>query len=138
MQTNRIADAYIIGEIYVDLFEDDDLSDMAISNRRGYDETDQRYVQLIRVITDVVSFITRKKEEINKQKKKDGELQGATNIKIKFEEQSPKTRRAIQEKFSLQEQQDFQEELFQFGRAINLSNTTKNIYQPQNRMCNIR
>lgn len=137
VQTNRIADAYIIGEIYVDLFEDDDLSDMAISNRRGYDETDQRYVQLIRVITDVVSFITRKKEEINKQKKKDGELQGATNIKIKFEEQSPKTRRAIQEKFSLQEQQDFQEELFQFGRAINLSNTTKKIFISHKTECAI-
>lgn len=40
-QTNRIADAYIIGEIYADIFEDDDLADMAISNRRGYDETDQ-------------------------------------------------------------------------------------------------
>ncbi len=137
VQTNRIADAYIIGEIYVDLFEDDDLSDMAISNRRGYDETDQRYVQLIRVITDVVSFITRKKEAINKQKKKDGELQGAANIKIKFEAQSPKTQRAIQEKFSLQEQQDFQEELFQFGRAINLSNTTKKIFISHKTECAI-
>lgn len=47
VQTNRIADANVIGEVYVDMFEDDDLSDMAISNRRGYDETDQRYVQLI-------------------------------------------------------------------------------------------
>ena len=127
-QTNRIADAYVIGEIYADIFEDDDLADMAISNRRGYDETDQRYVQLIRIVTDVVTFITRRKEQINKQKKKDGEKKGADNIKARFTSQSPKTQKAIKEKFTQEEQEDFQEELFQFGRAINLSNDTKKIF----------
>lgn len=127
-QTNRIADAYIIGEVYADIFEDDDLTDMAISNRRGYDETDQRYVQLIRIITDVVSFVTRRKEDINKQKKKDGELKGANSIKSRFALQSPKTQQAIKEKFSPSEQKDFQDELFQFGRAINLTNGTKRIF----------
>ena len=127
-QTNRIADAYVIGEIYADIFEDDDLADMAISNRRGYDETDQRYVQLIRVITEVVSYITRRKEEINKKKKRDGELQGANNIKARFTSQSPRTQQTIKEKFTLDEQKSFQEELFQFGRAINLTNGTKKIF----------
>lgn len=128
VQTNRIADAYVIGEVYADIFEDDDLADMAISNRRGYDETDQRYVQLIRVITEVVSFITRKKEYINKQKKKDSELKGANSIKSRFASQSPKTQQAIKEKFSPAEQKNFQDELFQFGRAINLTNETKRIF----------
>lgn len=136
-QTNRIADAYIIGEVYADIFEDDDLADMAISNRRGYDETDQRYVQLIRIITEVVSFITRRKEEINKQKKKDGELKGANSIKAKFTSQSPKTQQAIREKFSPDEQKDFQEELFQFGRAINLANGTKRIFISHKTECAI-
>ena len=127
-QTNRIADAYVIGEVYADIFEDDDLADMAISNRRGYDETDQRYIQLIRIITEVVSFITRRKEDINKQKKKDSELKGANSIKSRFTSQSPKTQKAIKEKFSPAEQKAFQEELFQFGRAINLVNGTKRIF----------
>ena len=127
-QTNRIADAYVIGEIYADIFEDDNLADMAISNRRGYDETDQRYVQLIRIVTDVVTFITRRKEEINKQKKADGERKGADNIIARFTRQSPKTQRVIQEKFTREEQNDFQKELYQFGRALNLSNDTKKIF----------
>ena len=127
-QTNRIADAYIIGEIFADIFEDDDLADMAISNRRGYDETDQRYVQLIRIVSDVVSFITRRKEDINKQKKKDGELKGANSIKAKFQAQSPKTKQAIQDKFTSEEQKSFEDELFQFGRALNLANNTKRIF----------
>ena len=54
VQTNRIADAYVIGEIFAEIFEDDELADMAISNRRGYDESDQRYIQLIRVVTNAV------------------------------------------------------------------------------------
>ena len=136
-QTNRIADAYVIGEIYADIFEDDDLADMAISNRRGYDETDQRYVQLIRIVTDVVAFITRRKEQINKQKKKDGEIKGADNIKARFTSRSPKTQKAIKEKFTPEEQEDFQEELFQFGRAINLSNDTKKIFISHKTECAI-
>lgn len=136
-QTNRIADAYVIGEIYAEIFEDDDLADMAISNRRGYDETDQRYVQLIRIVTDVVTFITRRKEQINKQKKKDGEIKGADNIKARFTRQSPKTQKAVKEKFTPEEQEDFQEELFQFGRAINLSNDTKKIFISHKTECAI-
>lgn len=128
VQTNRIADANVIGEVFVDIFEDDDLADMAISNRRGYDEADQRYVQLIRIVTEVVSFITRRKEEINKKKRKDGELQGANNIKMQFTRQSPKTHKAVTEKFTQEEQRNFEEELFQFGRAINLANGTKRIF----------
>lgn len=128
VQTNRIADAYVIGELYVDMFEDDDLADMAISNRRGYDETDQRYVQLIRVVTEVVTFITRQKEKINKEKKADGEKKGADEIKRKFVSQSPKTQQAIKDKFTPEEQKSFQTELFQFGRALNLANGTKKIF----------
>lgn len=127
-QTNRIADAYVIGEIYADIFEEDDLADMAISNRRGYDETDQRYVQLVRIITEVVSFITRRKEEIQKIKKQDAELDEANKIKSDFLGKAPKTQKTIKQKLTPEEQKDFQTELFQFGRALNLANETKRIF----------
>lgn len=127
-QTNRIADAYVIGEIYADIFEEDDLADMAISNRRGYDETDQRYAHMIRIVTEVVSFITRRKEEIQKIKKRDGEMEKADEIKSGFLAKAPKTQRAIKQKLTEEEQKDFQTELFQFGRALNLANDTKRIF----------
>lgn len=136
-QTNRIADAYVIGEIYADIFEDDDLSDMAISNRRGYDETDQRYVQLIRIVTEVVAFITRRKEEIQREKKKDADLQEANKIKSDFLDKAPKTQNIIKKKFTLEEQENFQTELFQFGRALNLSNDTKKIFISHKTECAI-
>ena len=134
-QTNRIADAYVIGEIYADIFEEDDLADMAISNRRGYDETDQRYVQMIRIVSDIVSFITRRKEEINKAKKEEGEKQEAKKIKAAFKDKSPKTQKAIREKFSEEEKKDFEEELFQFGRALNLASGTKKIFISHKEEC---
>lgn len=128
VQTNRIADAYIIGEVFADIFEDDDLTDMAISNRRGYDESDQRYAQLIRIITDVVTFITRRKEDINSKLKKDKEARGAKDIKDKFLDKAPRTRKALKEKLTEDEQKNFEDELLQFGRAINLTNSTKRIF----------
>lgn len=126
--TNRIADAYVIGELYADIFEDDDLTDMAISNRRGYDETDQRYVQLISVVSEVINFITRRKEEINKKRKSDREREETERVKNTFKSRSSKTNQAINEKFSEEEKKSFEEELFQFGRAINMSNSTKKIF----------
>lgn len=128
VQTNRIADAYVIGEIYADIFEDDDLVDMAISNRRGYDESDQRYMQLIRIVKAVVAFVTRRKEDINSKKKKDKEQSGARDIKDKFLEKAPRTRKVLQDKLSDDEKKNFEDELLQFGRAINLTNSTKRIF----------
>lgn len=128
VQTNRIADAYIIGEVFADIFEDDDLTDMAISNRRGYDESDQRYAQLIRIVTDVVAFITRRKEDINSKAKKDKDARGAKDIKNRFLNQAPRTRKTLQEKLTEDEQKSFEDELLQFGRAINLTNSTKRIF----------
>ena len=136
-QTNRIADAYVIGEIYADIFEDDDLADMAISNRRGYDETDQRYVHMIKIVSDVVTFITRRKEDINKIKKKDDEQCEAEKIKTEFTLKSPKTQNAIKAKFSEEEKRDFAEELFQFGRALNLASSTKKIFISHKEECAI-
>lgn len=127
-QTNRIADAYVIGEIYADIFEEDNLADMAISNRRGYDETDQRYVHLLKIVSDVVSFITRRKEEINQKKKADIDKQEAESVKAKFVQKSPRTQKAIKEKFTSEEKKNFEVELYQFGRALNLTSSTKKIF----------
>ena len=137
VQTNKIADAYIIGEVFVDIFEEDDLADMAITNRRGYNETDQRYIHLISIIKNVVAFITRKKEDLNKKRSQDKKLREADNIKMQFTHQSPKTHKAIAEKFTPEEKKNFEEELFQFGRAINLVNETKRIFISHKSECAI-
>lgn len=128
VQTNRIADAYIIGELYVDIFESDDLSDMAISNRRGYDETDQRYVHLIKVVSEVVSYITRRKEDINKTKKQDADYEAAEKIKERLIDDASETHNIINSKLSESEKKHFQNDLFQFSRVLSLKNETSKIF----------
>jgi len=43
---NSLNEAYIVGELHVDLFEESELPDMALSNRQGYKSDDVRYLQV--------------------------------------------------------------------------------------------
>ena len=131
-QTNRIADAYLIGEIYAEIFEDDSLADMSISNRRGYDETDQRYVQMIDIVSKIVRYITLRKQEINSRRKEDKkkELREQETIEIKknLYSKAPRTKKILEEKLDQLELEEFEEDLLQFGRVLNASNATKKIF----------
>ncbi len=40
---NRLPEVYIVGQLHVDLFEETELPDMALSNRQGYKTEDPRY-----------------------------------------------------------------------------------------------
>ena len=51
--TTRMTEQYIIGNLYIDCFEDSTLPDMSLSNRQGYNSNDKRYVvamEMIKVI----------------------------------------------------------------------------------------
>lgn len=40
---NRMNEVYVVGQLHVDLFEETELPDMALSNRQGYKTEDKRY-----------------------------------------------------------------------------------------------
>ena len=40
---NKLEEVYVVGQFYIDLFEETDLPDMALSNRQGYKNDDPRY-----------------------------------------------------------------------------------------------
>ena len=44
---NRLNESYVVGQLYIDLFELSELSDMALSNRQGYKSDDPRYEKVI-------------------------------------------------------------------------------------------
>lgn len=44
---NRLPEVYIVGQLHVDLFEETELPDMALSNRQGYKTDDLRYQTVI-------------------------------------------------------------------------------------------
>lgn len=47
---NALNESYIVGQLYVDLFELSELPDMALSNRQGYKSDDPRYVKVIEYV----------------------------------------------------------------------------------------
>jgi len=45
---NRLPEVYVVGQFHVDLFEETELPDMALSNRQGYKTDDPRYQAFLR------------------------------------------------------------------------------------------
>ena len=75
---NKLPEVYIVGQLHVDLFEETELPDMALSNRQGYKTDDPRYVEVIKYVSDTLLpnivnmrniWATYNKEEKEKAKK---------------------------------------------------------------------
>lgn len=71
----ELASKYILGEIHADFMDEDDLEDIATSDRQGFLEEDQRYESLVktlkRLIQDVINDRARfKREEAESEAKR--------------------------------------------------------------------
>jgi len=68
---NRLIEVYVVGQLHVDLFEETELPDMALSNRQGYKNDDPRYEfvinyvrnQLLEQIVDIRKLYADYKKE---------------------------------------------------------------------------
>lgn len=76
---NKLNEVYVVGQLYIDLFELSELPDMALSNRQGYKSDDPRYEAVITYVRDAllpdilnkrVQYANLKKAEQNEQKRK--------------------------------------------------------------------
>lgn len=71
---NKLNEVYIVGQLYVDLFELSELPDMALSNRQGYKSDDPRYIAVTnyvrnRLLPDIIRKRTIYTDEANKERK---------------------------------------------------------------------
>ncbi len=87
---NKLNEVYIVGQLHVDLFEETELPDMALSNRQGYKNDDKRYQVVIEYVRNVLledilnlrTLYAEYKKEINtiekirKHKEVEGKLRG--------------------------------------------------------------
>lgn len=72
---NKLNEVYVIGQLHVDLFEQSELPDMALSNRQGYKTDDPRYVAVTNYVRDtllanILDMRAKYTAEKNKEKKK--------------------------------------------------------------------
>ncbi len=127
IKVNTNNEAYVIGELFVDIFEDDSLSDMAISNRRGYEEQDARYTEMIKIAKRLLAFVVELKTIVSKRRKEKDNNEEFQKIKTDFFTTRPKTSKIFSEKLSKEEIETFLEENYQFSRAIKLSHNTRKV-----------
>ena len=126
LKTKAANDAYLIGEIFVDDFENELLVDMATSNRRGYQEDDPRYEALVKNLKLVVSRVVNAKQIINKKRKEDEEQAEAEEIKKVFSEGQNKSSHVFEE-LSEKDKGDIEDDFKQFSRAVSLGYKTKKL-----------
>lgn len=110
---NSLNESYIVGQLYVDLFELTELPDMALSNRQGYKSDDPRYIKVIEyvrktllpeILNKRVLFATLKNADLKKKQLADDrenedklkrsvdnfKRKASESIAIKFEETTAK------------------------------------------------
>ncbi|QAS70272.1 hypothetical protein DLJ48_06935 [Oenococcus sicerae] len=66
---NRISDVYLVGQFFVNSFENTLLPDMAMSNRQGYKIDDPRYKEMIAWAQNQVRFVSNLKKKVTDLKK---------------------------------------------------------------------
>ncbi len=85
---NKLIEVYVVGQLHVDLFEETELPDMALSNRQGYKTDDERYRKVVSFVANdllpaIVEIRTvyanyhkeeKEKEKLKKQEQKEVEL----------------------------------------------------------------
>lgn len=120
LKTKAANDAYLVGEIFVDDFEDDALIDMATSNRRGYQEDDSRYETLCKNLKLLVSRIVSAKQSVNRLRKEDEDKAESKKIKDRFKSGHTKSKKIFEE-MSDEDREAVEEDHTQFSRAVALS-----------------
>lgn len=87
---NKLNEVYVVGQLFVDLFEKSELPDMALSNRQGYKSDDPRYEAVISYVRGtLLPDILKKRErfaDITKGEKKRKKLQEQKNEEKKLRE----------------------------------------------------
>lgn len=126
VQTDTIYDAYVIGEIQIDIFEDDELVDMAISNRRGYEDTDERYKALMDDLKSFVNFIAQRKAVFARRRREDEDKETADVIKKAFAKKT-RTTDILMKKLDEEDRNTVADENLQFMRAAQLAQSTRTI-----------
>lgn len=85
---NKLNEVFVVGQLYVDLFELSELPDMALSNRQGYKSDDVRYEAVINYVRDTLLPDILKKRtlyaELTKAAKKTHKLNEQRNNEAKL------------------------------------------------------
>lgn len=102
---NKLNEVYIVGQLYVDLFELSELPDMALSNRQGYKSDDIRYETVIKYVREILLPDILKKRvlytDLTKAAKKTQKIEKQKDNEAKLRERVDKFRDKASESVAL-------------------------------------
>lgn len=85
---NKLNEVYIVGQLFIDLFEKSELPDMALSNRQGYKSDDPRYVEVISYVREkLLPNILKKRStfsDLLKEKKRKEHYDASKKAEVEF------------------------------------------------------
>lgn len=82
ISTDRMGEAYVVGQFFVDLLEETELPDIAASNRQGYKEDDPRFEKTLELIRkNALRPILELKADATKEKNYIRDLENANKAK---------------------------------------------------------
>jgi len=105
---NRLIEVFVVGQLYVDLFEETELQDMSLSNRQGYKTDDPRYKLVIshvekdllpRVINMRQAFVSYRDKEKSLEKD-EKQKAGEKELKDKVEAYKKSISQIVTERIS--------------------------------------
>lgn len=72
---NRVYESYVVGMFNIDILEDSDLIDIALSNREGYQTNDKRFIESEKIIRGLLDDIINYHSEYKRSKNAEKELE---------------------------------------------------------------
>ncbi len=126
---NRLQEVYVVGQLHVDVFEDSNLPDMALSNRQGYKYDDPRYQAVLKYVKkELLLDMLELRTAFAKMTKKDKDAR--KNLQMKKNE---KDFREKVDSFRDKTSKDAAEKINQLGKRINEANIQKIISETLNK-----
>ena len=84
---NKMNEVYVVGQLFIDLFEATDLPDMALSNRQGYKTDDPRYIAVMKYVREhLLPNIIDKRAKYTEEAKKGKALRKMSDLEKREEE----------------------------------------------------
>lgn len=126
---NRLQEVFVVGQLHVDVFEDSNLPDMALSNRQGYKYDDPRYQAVLNYVKkDLLLEILGLRTAYAKMQKKDKDArknQQMINQEKEFRQKVDKFRKETSEEAA--------KEIKKLGKSIDSDKVERIISDSLNR-----
>ena len=124
---NKLNEVYVVGQLHIDVFEQSNLPDMALSNRQGYKADDPRYQKMLEYVRNILlADILKKRDlfvDLKNYKKEQERIQKQFSdedlLKKSVEKFRKKTTIDILKRLNLQQNTDFSRAEHIISDAIN-------------------